>query len=66
MKQLYNEGHYQVYSKLLEKMANTESIVEQIGIHTSINMYFMQKNISEAAKKQMDDRMEKEFMEGRM
>lgn len=64
MERLYNEGQYQVYSKLLEKMANTESIVEQIRISTSINLYLMQKDISEAAKRQMDERMEKEFMEG--
>jgi hypothetical protein len=64
MKQLYNEGQYQVYSKLLEEMANADSVVEQLRIHASINIYFFQKDISEAAKKQMDDRMEKEFAEG--
>lgn len=63
MKKLYTEKQYKEYSDLMEKMANTDDILEGFHIHLEIDQWLADSKLSELAIEQMDKRMEKEDFE---
>jgi len=61
MKKLYTELQYKEYSDFMEKIANTDDIIEGFYIHEELNQWLEENHISEQAESQMDERMEQEF-----
>lgn len=61
MKKLYSEKQYREYTKLMEKMANIDDIIEGANIHIKIQEWLADNHISEETEAQMDMRMEQEF-----
>lgn len=60
MKKLYTEKQYKEYSDLMEKMANTDDMLEGFHIHLEIDKWISDSKLGELAIEQMDKRMEKE------
>lgn len=63
MGKLYTEKQYKEYSDLMEKMANTDDIIEGFHIHLEIDQWIADSKLIELAIEQMDERMEKEDFE---
>ena len=61
MKKLYAELQYKEYSDFMERIANTDDIIEGFYIHEELNQWIEENHISEQAESQMDMRMEQEF-----
>ena len=61
MKKLYTELQYKEYLSFMERMANTDDIVEGLYIHEELNQWLEENHISDQAESQMDIRMEEEF-----
>jgi GR25 family glycosyltransferase involved in LPS biosynthesis len=61
MKNLYTEKQYRKYLEFMERIANTDDIIEGLYIHEELNTWLEENHISEQAEKQMDERMEQEF-----
>lgn len=62
MKKLYSEKQYREYSNLMDKMANTDDILEGFNIHIEIDDWIKDNNLIEMAVTQMDKRLEEEFI----
>lgn len=61
MKKLYTELQYKEYSNFMERMANTDDVVEGLYIHEELNLWLEENHISKQAESQMETRMEDEF-----
>lgn len=62
MKKLYKEQQYREYENFMDRIANTDDIMEGYNVHLELNEWIKDNNLLEIAIEQMDKRLEEEFI----
>jgi hypothetical protein len=62
MKKLYKEQQYREYENFMDRIANTDDMLDGFYIHQELKQWIIDNSLPEVAIEQMDKRLEEDFV----